>query len=450
MRRYVVVAPWAIAAVLWSLAVTPAFAASTTRQVAIAGVDAGDCAAPSPPLSDDHLRALASRRRRHDPRWSAGSTSNKFVSRPRRDHHRGLRPIGHHRHRNPVHRQFHVPGLRHGRDATRPGGRRLSRGCCRTHRTWTRHRRRRPVSRDDGRRCKPGWRLGHGAGQRLSQSYRGSRPLSRERGHCWKHVPHAGLWNLRSISPTRKSTTIGSRISRTSESTLSTTGSADLKDNWWGCNDGPNGPGCATLVPQAFGLDGWLQLKPIGAPTTVGPGKTVEINFGLVGSTSRDLATDFPAAAIAFSTTAGSVDPVTATIIDGIATTTFTAPDEAGIYTVTALLDGGTASVTFNGPVATSPPPTAPPTSTIASEVRKRPRRVGSAGGDRLSVPRCMAYPEEPRAATRLNDALCRLTFPPGVSRPPLRLRPRSAARWRRSSGAPGRDPSRSAARGRP
>jgi hypothetical protein len=144
--------------------------------------------------------------------------------------------------------------------------------------------------------------------------------------------------------------------------TLAATGNADLSDNWWGCNEGPNRPGCATLDPQATVVDGWLRLESIGAPTTVAPGETVELTFGLVGSRSRDVATDFPAASVTFSTSSGSVDPDTAPFVDGVATTIFTAPDQAGVYTVTAGLDEGTASVAFNAPIAPSPPPSATPT----------------------------------------------------------------------------------------
>jgi hypothetical protein len=150
---------------------------------------------------------------------------------------------------------------------------------------------------------------------------------------------------------------------------------ADLNDNWWGCNGGPNEPGCARLVAPTTVVDGWLRLEPVTAPTTARPGEIIRLSFGMVGSRSRALATDFPAAPVAFSTTAGSVDPITAVIRDGVATTTFTAPAKSGVYTVSASLDGETASATFNAPAAPSSPPTARPqaTSSQAASIAPSP-----------------------------------------------------------------------------
>jgi hypothetical protein len=156
---------------------------------------------------------------------------------------------------------------------------------------------------------------------------------------------------------------------------VASTGSADLEDNWWGCNDGPNTPGCATTVPATTKVDRWLKLAPIGAPTTLAPGATAQITFGLVNSVTGEVATAFPSAPIAFSAATGSVQPQTVGLAGGVAATSFTAPGEAGVYTITATLDQGTASVTLNAPVVASPTPAAgrtpvpvvtpPPTSSL-------------------------------------------------------------------------------------
>ena len=160
---------------------------------------------------------------------------------------------------------------------------------------------------------------------------------------------------------------------------VASTGTANLEDNWWGCNDGPNKPGCATTVPATARVDRWLELAPIGAPTSLAPGATAQITFGLVNSVTGEVATTFPSAPIAFATTTGSVSPPSAGLAGGVATTTFTAPSEAGVYTVTATLDEGTASVTLNAPVVASPSTTAgrtpvpnatlPPTSSLPAPV---------------------------------------------------------------------------------
>jgi hypothetical protein len=156
---------------------------------------------------------------------------------------------------------------------------------------------------------------------------------------------------------------------------VASTGNADLDDNWWGCNDGPNTPGCATTVPATTRVDRWLKLAPIGAPTTLAPGATARITFGLVDSVTGEAATAFPSAPIAFSAATGSVQPQTTGLVGGVAATAFTAPGEAGVFTITATLDQETASVTLNAPVVASPIPAAgrtpvpvltlPPTSSL-------------------------------------------------------------------------------------
>jgi hypothetical protein len=164
---------------------------------------------------------------------------------------------------------------------------------------------------------------------------------------------------------------------------VASTGTANLEDNWWGCNDGPNKQGCATTVPATATVDRWLILAPIGAPTTLAPGATADIKFGLVNSATGEVATTFPSAPIAFSSATGSVSPPSAGLVGGVATTTFTAPSEAGVYTVTATLDEGTASVTLNAPVATSPTPTAGRTPVPNATLPPTSSLPAPAGGDR-------------------------------------------------------------------
>jgi hypothetical protein len=168
---------------------------------------------------------------------------------------------------------------------------------------------------------------------------------------------------------------------------VASTGTANLEDNWWGCNDGPNKPGCATTVPATARVDRWLVLAPIGAPTSLAPGASAQITFGLVNSVTGEVATTFPSAPIAFATTTGSVSPPGAGLVGGVATTTFTAPSEAGVYTVTATLDEGTASVTLNAPVVASPSPTAGRTPAPPATLPPTSSLPASAGAERSGGP---------------------------------------------------------------
>ncbi len=145
-------------------------------------------------------------------------------------------------------------------------------------------------------------------------------------------------------------------------------GPIDLTDDWWGCNAGPGATGCSTIegeegahvrVPDAFGaapVSSWLQLKAIGAPATLGARGSVELTFGLVGSTTGAIAEDFPPAPVTFATDTGTVEPQSATLVSGVSKTTFTARDSEGVYQVTAKVDNGATTVVFNAPTPTLTP----------------------------------------------------------------------------------------------
>src|SRR4051812_18386504 len=357
MRRSLFAAPWAIAAVLWSLAVTPTVAATTPLQVATTGVDAGDCAAPSAPcrtityaltqaLPADMILVAAGEYHesvqvnlRGITIEGAGPSATTVIGTPCLYNATFVVPGEDVTVRNlAIGGCFEgvVAGVGHvnvegdlfletvGVGVSVAGGSATVSGT---------------VFRSDAGVCD------RGGGTTVAM---GNTFFTRHIGICVNEADMSAHHNRMTAQ-----SDIGA--------TLAATGNADLSDNWWGCNEGPNRPGCATLDPQATVVDGWLRLESIGAPTTVAPGETVELTFGLVGSRSRDVATDFPAASVTFSTSSGSVDPDTAPFVDGVATTIFTAPDQAGVYTVTAGLDEGTASVAFNAPIAPSPPPSATP-----------------------------------------------------------------------------------------
>ena len=359
MRRYTLIAPWAISAVLLSIAVAPASAAATTRHVATTGVDAGDCAAPSAPcLTITYALTQA----------AAGDT---ILVGPGEYHEQvrilldgitieGAGPsattvIG-----TPCTGNFTFAG--YGNDVTVRG---LAVGGCPegvvaiAGRTIV-----------DGdvflETADVGVSLAGGSATVLGSVFRGRVGVCDRGPGSAVVLGNTFLTQEVGVCVNLADATVHhDRITTQPDIgvSLAATGTADLNDDWWGCNEGPNRPGCATLVPTSTVVQRWLRLEPIGAKTTVAPGETVQLSVGLVGSATRIVATDFPAAPVDFSTTAGSVDPVTTVTSDGVATTSFTAPSEAGLYTVTARLDGGTASVTFNAPIAPSSAPTAPPTS---------------------------------------------------------------------------------------
>lgn len=132
---------------------------------------------------------------------------------------------------------------------------------------------------------------------------------------------------------------------------------ADARNDWWGCNTGPDTPGCDTTAgPVAKGP--WLTLDLAAAASRVVPGDS----SGLVASLRRNSDGDlfasppFPATPIAFGTDAGTV--LTPARTDrGAAASRFTAAAAPGTAHVTASLDGQsvTAPVDVVAPPAPGP-----------------------------------------------------------------------------------------------
>src|SRR3954447_9876566 len=372
MRRSLIVASWSIAMILSCLVVAPALAATTTRQVAIAGVDAGDCAQPSAPcrtISYALTQAATGDTIVVGPGEyaeqvrvpfdgitieGAGPAATTVIGTPCIGNWTFLVVAS-----DVTLRNLGVAGCPEGVVVGVAGSHVIVEGDLFLDTTDV------------------GVSLAGGSATVLDSVFRGRTGVADRSPGSMVVVGNTFLTHEAAIAVNQADATVHqNRITALPNIgvEVAATGTADLKDNWWGCNGGPNTPGCATLVGKTSSIGGsWLQLHAIGAPTTVPPGTTLGVTFGLLGSTSGKIATKFPAAPVAFSTTTGSVDPDGASTINGVATTSFMAPSEAGTYKVTAGLDGGRASVTFNAPNA--PRPTGPPTSILAG------RDEGDRGG---------------------------------------------------------------------
>ncbi len=137
----------------------------------------------------------------------------------------------------------------------------------------------------------------------------------------------------------------------------------DATDNWWGCNTGPNTPGCSnTEGPVAY--TPWLVLGITASPSTVTVGSSSTVtadvthdNTGAVaGATIPDGTT------IAFATDFGTLSAPAAQTSGGTATVTLSSPAE-GTAHVSAALD--------NQAVSTTVTFTKPPRPTSADQCKK-------------------------------------------------------------------------------
>ncbi|MDO8188600.1 Ig-like domain-containing protein [Conexibacter sp. JD483] len=137
-------------------------------------------------------------------------------------------------------------------------------------------------------------------------------------------------------------------------------GPVDARRNWWGCNAGPNGPGCATLTgPGTVNQTTIAPRLVLGAsvdPASVSAGSTATVTAALDHDSAGDpFATDFPGASVGFATTLGTFGHASAPLARGAATATLTTPLATGTADMTATLDGETVHVPLE---VTEAPPT--------------------------------------------------------------------------------------------
>ena len=146
-------------------------------------------------------------------------------------------------------------------------------------------------------------------------------------------------------------------------------GTANVENNWWGCNTGPSAAPCDTagaISGGAVNFDPWLQLRLTASPNTtpvVGQSRALTASFllnsagGAVAASNLDVLIGLP---VIWSAGAGGTvslfDPLLDATIQpsGTASATFTAT-AAGARTATAQVDNGPATVNFVvGPAATT------------------------------------------------------------------------------------------------
>lgn len=131
-------------------------------------------------------------------------------------------------------------------------------------------------------------------------------------------------------------------------------GSIDVRDNWWGCNAGPNAAGCSTVSGAAF--DPWLMLGISANPTSVTTGQsstvTADMTHDSAGNDTSASGTIPDGTTIAFATDFGVLSAISAGTSDGKASVALTSP-APGAANVSATLDSQTVSTTV---AFTSPP----------------------------------------------------------------------------------------------
>ncbi|UGS38911.1 choice-of-anchor D domain-containing protein [Capillimicrobium parvum] len=187
----------------------------------------------------------------------------------------------------------------------------------------------------------------------------------------------------------------GNRIFGTGAAGLLVEGDADVDatNNWWGCNEGPNQPGCDDYSGANVDADPWSIMTISADPDSIPVGgDTSQITASFNTNSDGDdilpqgIGDDVQ---VAFSTTLGDVDPAEDCTCGGLSLTELTSGDLPGTATVTATLDSESVStdVTFTGAHATVTPAGADfqPTQ-VGGYSTRRKFTVSSDGNETLQV----------------------------------------------------------------
>ncbi|HET6998670.1 MAG TPA: right-handed parallel beta-helix repeat-containing protein [Solirubrobacterales bacterium] len=144
-------------------------------------------------------------------------------------------------------------------------------------------------------------------------------------------------------------------------------GTVVATDNWWGCNEGPGAPACTTVSGEVDDAPN-LVLSGAASSSQVETGGSATISATLDTNSDGETVPLVPAGGepVVFEAGLGSMAPVAAPLLEGFATSTFTAGSQAGDAGVTVGLDNQLVSVPLSvvAPPAPTPPTPVPPAPT--------------------------------------------------------------------------------------
>ena len=93
-----------------------------------------------------------------------------------------------------------------------------------------------------------------------------------------------------------------------------------FENNWFGCNAGPNNPGCGNVVGSGVDFDPWIVLGISAAPSTIPPGGSTTVTADMTHNSNGAVpsVTEFvPQVAVTFGAVNGTVFPTSGTISSG-------------------------------------------------------------------------------------------------------------------------------------
>jgi parallel beta helix pectate lyase-like protein len=138
----------------------------------------------------------------------------------------------------------------------------------------------------------------------------------------------------------------------------SVAGTLDARNNWWGCNAGPGGPGCGVAVGSVE-TSPHIVLSGEAGSAELAPGASTPVSARLDLNSAGEPVVGIPdGPSVSFAALLGSFSPATVQLTSGTASSTFTAGSQVGPAGVEVEVDGEEVAVPLT---IVSPPPPPPP-----------------------------------------------------------------------------------------
>ena len=127
---------------------------------------------------------------------------------------------------------------------------------------------------------------------------------------------------------------------------------ADLENNWWGCNAGPGNTGCGAVTGTGADFSPWFVLAASATPDSIVPGGTSNVAADMTkNSAAATPAPALPDLPVSYSATNGTMSPTSATVTSGASSSTFTSTSSnSAVASVTVDNQTINVPITVNAP----------------------------------------------------------------------------------------------------
>ncbi|HWN09270.1 MAG TPA: Calx-beta domain-containing protein [Pyrinomonadaceae bacterium] len=123
---------------------------------------------------------------------------------------------------------------------------------------------------------------------------------------------------------------------------------ANLQNNWWGCNGGPGQPGCGAVNGLNANFNPWIVLLGSATPSTITPGGSSTIDADMTHNSAGGIPVGtLPNMPVAWSATNGAMVPTSGTMVAGAASSVFTSSNSSDAM-ATILVDSQNTNINVN------------------------------------------------------------------------------------------------------